>query len=57
MASWLVMRSSKAVVGWVTASTVPGMPLVSSMSCREMRTDVGEPSRISAASARAPSSA
>jgi hypothetical protein len=33
-----------------------GIPRVSSMTCSEIRTGVGEPPRISAASARAPSS-
>src|SRR5271165_2319565 len=56
-ASSLAIRSSKALEGWVTASTTSTIPRVSSMTCSEMRTEVGELSRISAASCRAPSSA
>ena len=55
--SSLIISSSTADDVCVTASMTSGMPLVSAMTRSDSRTEVGDPSRISAASARAPSSA
>ena len=55
--SSLSSSSSTASVGWVTAARVSAMPWVSSMTCSEIRTEVGDEERTSCASARAPSSA
>ncbi len=57
MASSLAMSLLNTLVGWLTASTTSAMPRVSSITRSEIRTEVGEPSRISAASPRAPSRA
>src|SRR5664279_632565 len=55
--SWLTNSASSAGDWCRMASTVSGMPAVSSMTCRDALTEVGEPARIFSARARAPSRA